>query len=508
MKSSELAISACRGEYGAVAFVIRANQKILNLTATPTDLSGERSAIPANAIDIRIVKCWFQAGIKVEENNKRILTPELLLKDDKLVVADIQEKHNYLRIKGCSELHAQLFNQPYLLISGLDSANMKNIQPIDADALQPVDIDAGTNKQFWVTLRVPENAIPDQYTGKIKLSAMNAPLAEIIFYLNILPFNLEKPCLRYSIYYTGRLSKDGKSSIGSNWKSSQQYYAEMADLKSHGIDYPTTYQDNEQLLEQELEIRKRAGLFNDALYTLGVQTGNPIAPTKLEALKNKANRWLEIARKYGYTEVYFYGIDEARGDRLRSQRPAWKAIHDAGGKIFAACSEKGTFETMGDLLDLAVWHGAPDRQEAKKFHKIGHQIFCYSNPQVGVEEPETYRRNFGILLWKAGYDGAMDFAYQYAMGHIWNDFDHKKYRDLVFAYPTINGVIDTIQWEGFREGVNDIRYLTTLINHIKKVGPNKKESAAKATAWVEKIDPNTDLDLMRTQTIDWILKLQ
>ena len=37
------------------------------------------------------------------------------------------------------------------------------------------------------------------------------------------------------------------------------------------------------------------------------------------------------------------------------------------------------------------------------------------------------------------------------------------YRDHVFAYPTSNGVIDTIQWEGWREGVDDTRYVATLI---------------------------------------------
>jgi hypothetical protein len=94
----------------------------------------------------------------------------------------------------------------------------------------------------------------------------------------------------------------------------------------------------------------------------------------------------------------------------------------------------------------------------------------YGNPQVGVENPETYRVNYGLALWNAGYDGAMDFAYQYKMGAcIWNDYDATPYdgvhtyRDHVFAYPTRNGVVDTIQCEGRREGVNDTRYVATLI---------------------------------------------
>jgi len=67
----------------------------------------------------------------------------------------------------------------------------------------------------------------------------------------------------------------------------------------------------------------------------------------------------------------------------------------------------------------------------------------------------------------------MDYAYQHQEGQsIWNDFDSKDYfygiayRDFVFAYPTSNGVIDTIQWEGWREGVDDTRYLASL----KKLG--------------------------------------
>ena len=46
----------------------------------------------------------------------------------------------------------------------------------------------------------------------------------------------------------------------------------------------------------------------------------------------------------------------------------------------------------------------------------------------------------------------------------WNDFDTSPggLRDHVFAYPTTNSVIDTVQWEGFREGVDDVRYFQTL----------------------------------------------
>ena len=84
----------------------------------------------------------------------------------------------------------------------------------------------------------------------------------------------------------------------------------------------------------------------------------------------------------------------------------------------------------------------------------------------------------------------MDYAYQHGFGHVWNDFDDKTYRDHVFAYPTLNGVIDTVQWEGFREGVDDVRYLTTLRALIEqgKADPAKQQVAAEAGKWLDAMD--------------------
>jgi len=70
---------------------------------------------------------------------------------------------------------------------------------------------------------------------------------------------------------------------------------------------------------------------------------------------------------------------------------------------------------------------------------------------------------------EANYDGASTFSYQAnSAGSTWNDFDNPVQRDLMMTYPTVTGVIDTIQWEGYREGQDDIRYATTLKLEIAK----------------------------------------
>ena len=65
----------------------------------------------------------------------------------------------------------------------------------------------------------------------------------------------------------------------------------------------------------------------------------------------------------------------------------------------------------------------------------------------------------------AGADGVLAFAYQGDdQGDCWDDFRPPAPRPQVMAYPTVKKPVSTLQWEGWREGVNDVRYLTLLYN--------------------------------------------
>ena len=141
--------------------------------------------------------------------------------------------------------------------------------------------------------------------------------------------------------------------------------------------------------------------------------------------------------------------------------------------------------------------------KSAQWHSSGKRLFSYGNPQSGVENPDIYRKNYGVALWNAGYDGAMDFAYQYPYGDIWNDYDSQSthYRDHVFAYPTSNGVIDTIQWEGWREGVDDTRYVASL---IKKDGSTVSAKAIVSAGLAN----NDNMTTIRKNVISQILDSQ
>ena len=113
----------------------------------------------------------------------------------------------------------------------------------------------------------------------------------------------------------------------------------------------------------------------------------------------------------------------------------------------------------------------------------------------------------------------MTLGYQWAYGHIWNDFDSKRFRDHCFAYPTANGVVGTIQWEGFREGVDDVRYINTLEMAIARAGMTN--TARKASKWLQSLKRNArqkvswkaqklpeDLDQIRSQAVSFIKQLR
>jgi hypothetical protein len=295
------------------------------------------------------------------------------------------------------------------------------------------------------------------------------------FSVSVLPFTLEPAPIKYGLYYIAVLPLTDLTTVTSGYKTSNQMLIELQDMKDHGVLYPTVYQPDDAKLDTVLTLRNTVGFPKDSIYLgpLNPYIGNATDLAGLIAIANAVINWRNHTGTYGYQTTYFYGMDEVTGSILTSQRPAWQTVHNNGGKMYVAGSDYELIN-MADTLDTGITAYALNTTQVPLWHGSGHKVFSYNNPQVGVENPEIYRSNYGFALWNAGYDGAMDYAYQHGFGQsIWNDFDSPvnrwgdHYRDHVFAYPTSNGVIDTVQWEGWREGVDDTRYLATL---IKKKG--------------------------------------
>lgn len=292
-----------------------------------------------------------------------------------------------------------------------------------------------------------------------------------------------------------RYEFSGSGSSHFSKRTLQQYRAELENLLAHGVDNPSIGV-RADLLPLVLRMRKEVGMKNEMLYCLSL----PSKLTRTEDVK----RIIAIAESFGCRGVHFYGPDEGVGKHLASYREVYKRIHAAGGKVITAGYPGKNFELVGDLQDVLVCFGRLNPAEAAKWHGNGHRIFSYFNPQAGIERPALYRRNYGIDLLRAGYDGAMTYIYYQS----WNDFCLGLYRPHNFVYPTIDGVIDTIQWEGYREGIDDIRYYTTLQKAIAESERLELVDVKPARTFLERINTNGDLDAVRAKMIDWILELR
>jgi|GEM_PF-552032 len=505
-ETPRLQARVCQDEYEPFSLFLSAAASVNNIKVSYSGFSGPGGVIPSTALDVSIAKVWYQNGRAINGYDGKWLTQELLVKNDNLIKIDEAAKTNYLLV------HRTDGTSYYQNISGPLSAVPRTVKIIDSKVLLPFSIPAGRSKQLWFTFHAPENIAPGKYKGNITITADNITASyNIPVEIDILPFKLQNPKLTYSIYYHGYVNdwsweNDPFTSFG---KSSKQFLLEMKDLKEHGVLYPTTYQTLSNL-HLDLELRNQAGLPKDMLFAAGFSTGNPTG-TALTGLKNDIAKWKTKIAQYGYSDLHVYGIDEATGEWLVSQRPAWQAVHEAGAKVFASGYYKH-FELVGDLLDVGVIQPEPRKEQADLYHSKGHKIFNYSNPMIGLEDPEVYRRNYGILLWKSGYDGVMNYAYQREFKDIWNDFDIETnqphpYRDHCFTYPISDGILSTIQWEGFREGVDDVRYLSTLINKVDSL-KKKGVDVASYESYINSIDPSQDLDFIREEIINKILAIQ
>jgi len=498
---SKMSVRVARGQFESLSLFIQPKGKINNIRFNWTDFKNGSMSIPANRLDVSIVKVWYQSAVQsaLALGLNKHLTQELLVKNDNLVKVDYAAQTNSLLVTRNSD-----GTQYYQNISDPGATFPNSTVTVkDADTLQPFSLDTTTNRQIWMTVHVPDNAAAGKYTSTFTINSDQGTVTTFPIEIEVLPFDLDQSRLTYSIYYNGYVDNVNVP-YSFTAKSPDEYRKEMQDMKDHGVLYPTTYEIL-QNLDADLKIRQDVGLPTDKLFTVGLGTGNATSTSALNDLKSQVQQWKTKIAQYGYKDLYVYGIDEARGTALTSQRAAWTAVHQAGAKVFVAGYYE-TYDSMGDILDVAVIQQDLRTDQAQKYHSKGNKIYSYSNPQVGQENPELYRRNYGLALWKAGYDGAMNYAYQKFYNSEWNDFDNSRYREETFTYASSNGLIGTIEWEGFREGVDDVRYMSTLLNRIdslKKLGKDVSE----AEAFANSVDPTQDMDQVRGQIIDQILKL-
>lgn len=185
-KSDTLSITVARDSYEPASFVIRTGDLLQkDIEVIVGDLKADvkdhqRNVaylfLPMQLIDIRVVKCWYQArgyylGATPSEKIVKLMTPELLLHNDDLVRVDHTNQVNMIK-------------------------NYKNI--VDDEILLPFSIPARQNKQLWVTVHATKETPPGMYKGQIHIKSSGTEFKKINLNIYVLPFILPPSMLDYS----------------------------------------------------------------------------------------------------------------------------------------------------------------------------------------------------------------------------------------------------------------------------------------------------------------------
>ena len=545
-------VMCARGEYEPASFLVETNTPLEQVMVTVGPLKGAAGTLAPGTVDVRIAQKSFMAVTWQHDT-----LPWTLVHDPGMmrIIDHMPKYYREFKDEMVGPPNGRHTRAEYQ--AGRTKINRLVKELIDTDTLQPADIE--DFRQFWLTVHMPDDARAGTYRGDVTITAANAGSTTLTLEVTVPSFDLLEPKFEYSVYYPTMLDRPDMSDVHRaryNPITDQQYLAEARNMVAHGCTNPCIYGAAERdkggklhftELSRILDLREKAGMPKAVpLYMFdggGVLMREGALTQEQKRSSTEATREIVAwVRARGYSDAFFMAGDEFSGERLRSQRDSFQAIHDGGGKIWVA--NQGDFlDFVGDLLDRPIlshpgahivdghqqWQSSPrdwlmHRQQMLKWdpevwltperqriirgaHKHGAKVFSYFDPQAGMQVPQMHRRHRGLGLWKTGLDGTMTWAYI----HIWTKTIRPDDPDVQdsgtgpgqsgFVMRGPEGVLDTLSWEGYREGYDDARYLATLQSALAraKAAGRHQTLVARTQRWLDNLTVKADLDAWRLE---------
>ena len=519
-------IIAAKDEFEPGSFLVYPLQNLGKVTFTLTPFkTKDGKTFPADKLDLKVIKVWYQnknAWYSYFGDTDFKLVPELLVNDEDLIRVDTKKKANYARlVEKDGTVHEKWLNPPRQMNNRYfdhwrETYGFMPMQEIfrDAKTLQPVLLEEGAFRNFFLTAHVTKDIPEGLYKGSVNLADKSGKaLGSIPVELKVLPFELPAPKTYFNperdfltasysyISYDMIMEENG----GNLDLAKKQMVAVLRDQAEHnqamhwmrgGIDE----------MGLTIDAMKEAGQRTDVLLGGYPETGS--APFMAAKAKRLA-KWFD--KKVGHHNVFLGYGDEPGPAWLMQARPVFEAYQREGFKFIIAGGDSVFFKA-GYLYD---WHNiSKDPTDSSSTHLWNQldnaHIAWYACMHVGPENPAYNRMQYGMAPYLSGYSAACNYAHHFGP----YDDDSTTYRPMVFAYGIYDGVIDTIQWEGFREGVDDIRYATLLTSLARKAAKSKTlevhYAGLKALQYLAEFDYKRggDLNANRLEMTRFILQLR
>ena len=443
---ASVTVLASRGEYEPLTVAVFPLQELGRCAVRATDLVGPGEArIESDDMDVRTVRHWRQIPGQ----------------------------------KGAS------YAKQYMVVPEL------------LDPSATTEVQARTTRQWWITVRVPQDAAPGEYTGTISVDPEKGGVRALELRLRVLPFRLECPeDYRFGMYW-------GPWRSGSEGASEARVVAQLQDMREHGMNSvalaaPASMSRGESgryefelaTVTRALELLREQGLTRPIPWVYDF----PPVDTSFGSDEHfgQVKAFVEHARRHfaarNLPEVLWYPRDEPWHDPRREEaRVLCEAIKQVPGARTYVTVRCDTAEYLDPWLDARCHTvSLSGGFEADKLREAaagaGDLFWWYTN--ACREYPAVMRFKAGFFFWKTGATGQYYWAYQYPRGNPYDDLDGI---DWCAAYPGDAGPIPTIEWEALREGIDDFRYAYTLERAIGRAREGESAEAKRIAKEAEQL---------------------
>ena len=479
--------------------------------------------------DLRVVKVWFQNGngwTSYFDDVGLKLVPELLLHDENLI--------RVTKEKGGPANHARVRRDgkdTWVWISSPKEMNPKE-EPwqydpgfADADRLLPVSLWKDSFKQFFLTVHPPKDCKPGVYKGSVAVTRTGTELARIPLAVRVLPFSLplpkgylerDKAYLHSCMAAMPSLDRLAKKCGGDEERAKACFRAWLQSLYDHSVFHaPWIGPSNEWCVPMLREIGFPLDVvFGSSMVPwFALNFGGRMSYKHLRSAQDSAKKCAEFyARVLPGSKILCSHGDEQGAAFVTTHRELFRE-YARNGIAMGCAGHAALLYKGGYAYGFQPMAGSPDEayDKSRPWREAGtYPIGFYAMQHTGSENPQFTRRQHGLLGWLNGM--TMAYNYEFAVGSF-NDRANVLYRPMVVTYANGQGLMETIQYAGFREACDDIRYASYLLDLAERAAASDDVDVRllgrKARLYLATLPGETmDLDAVRLEIVEKILALR
>jgi hypothetical protein len=349
---------------------------------------------------------------------------------------------------------------------GLSASKVFRWQPKVLDPTVKARMDGGKTRWWWLTLHVPDGQPAGSYTGEVMFAPEGGSKHVFPVSVQVYPFKLRQP--------PGEV-------FGMYWAKHYVMYPQnirkqFADLREHGCNGITMdlapkggFGEQGKLeldfseMDEIIKMAQEEGLTSPIPWN-GASRISSMLKDKLDSEEGR-RQYKEIVaaivahgKQSGWPPILFYPVDEPPKEAIMKYLPLIKEV--PGALTYCTPNNVEVGLATVQYMDYACWQHQSAREDTREATLKAGKTFWYYSSNYG-ENSLTARVRSGFLRWRLGATGMYYWHYQAPHGDPYNALD-AKVTDHCVAYPTPEGPIPSIGWEGEREGIDDYKYVKML----------------------------------------------